>query len=93
MLAELAGLGVAHVDPVADPEADRDLSEQRRLDLAGALEAIEVQAGRQPGDGQVVLPGAPEATYPPPRAVTTPASGRRTTGSAKPAAGVSEKRL
>ena len=48
-LAELARLGVAHVDAIADPEPHRDLAEQRRLHLAGALVAIEVEAGGQPG--------------------------------------------
>ena len=42
VLAELARLRVAHVDAVADAEADRDLAEQRRLYLAGALESVEI---------------------------------------------------
>ena len=48
-LAELAGLGVSHVDPVADPDPDRDLTEERRLHLAGTLELVEVEPGRKPG--------------------------------------------
>ena len=62
-LAELARLGVAHVDAVADPEPDGDLAEQRRLHLAGALVAVEVEAraaATAPAGGR--RPPAPEAT-------------------------------
>ena len=43
-LAQLAGLGVAQPDAVADREVG--VAEHRRLDLAGALAAVEAQAGR-----------------------------------------------
>ena len=48
-LAQLAGLGVAEPDAVADTEAGRGRAEQRRLHLAGALLAIQPQAGREHG--------------------------------------------
>ena len=51
-LAELAGLGVAHVDAVADPQARRRRAEERRLHLAGALLGVELQPGGQPGRGE-----------------------------------------
>ena len=44
-LAQLAGLGVAHVHAVADRERVRRRADQRRLHLAGALLAIQAQPG------------------------------------------------
>ena len=43
------------------------------------------------GEGSRSRPAGPEAWYPPPSSVATPPLGRRTTGSANIAAGVSEK--
>src|SRR5262249_14885050 len=51
-LAELAGLGVAHVDAVADPQLGRGRPAERRLDLAGALLGVEAQPLGQPGGGE-----------------------------------------
>src|SRR6476469_3777168 len=54
-LTELPGLGVAQVDVVADPQRARRGALDRRLYLAGALESVERQAGRQIGLRQPVL--------------------------------------
>ena len=46
-LAQLAGLGVAQVHAVADPELAGRGAEQRRLNLTGPLLGVEAQAGGQ----------------------------------------------
>ena len=57
-LAQLAGLGVAQVDAVARPRARSAAApEQRRLDLAGALAAVELAARRQVRRRQAVVVG------------------------------------
>ena len=48
-LAQLPRLRVAEVDAVADGEAAGRVADHRRLHLARAFEAIEVQARRQVG--------------------------------------------
>ena len=61
-LAELAGLRVAQVDAVADPQLVCGGAEDRGLDLAGALLAVEAQPAGQVGLGQAVARrAAPEA--------------------------------
>ena len=60
-LAELARLGVAHEDAVADRELVGGGAEQRRLHLARALLGVERQPRRQPGDGSRPALPAPEA--------------------------------
>ena len=57
-LAELAGLGVAEVGAVADLEGCGSAAEQRRLDLAGALLGVELEAGGEPGNGETSLVAA-----------------------------------
>ena len=47
-LAQLARLGVAHVDAIADLEVRGRRSQERGLDLAGALLGVELQPLRQP---------------------------------------------
>ena len=59
-LAQLARLGVAEPDAVADPQL-RGRAEQRRLDLAGALARVELEAGGRNGRGSRSRPAAPEA--------------------------------
>ena len=49
-LAQLAGLRVAQVDAVADPQRVGRRAAQRRLDLAGALHLVQREARRQRGD-------------------------------------------
>ena len=49
MLAELARLGVAHVDAIAHPQAPGRDPEQRRLHLARPLLLVELEAPRQVG--------------------------------------------
>ena len=61
-LAELARLGVAQVDAVADPQPVRGGAAHRRLHLAGALLAVEAKPARQIGLRQAVDAGTPEAT-------------------------------
>ena len=51
-LAELARLGVAEVDAVADLQLGGRRPEQRRLHLAGSLLGVELEARRQPRSGQ-----------------------------------------
>jgi L-gulonolactone oxidase len=60
-LAQLAGLGVAEEDTVADREPCCRGAEQRSLHLAGALLGVEAQAGRQPGRRQPRRSPLPEA--------------------------------
>ena len=60
-LAELARLRVAEVDAVADRAGRGRLAEQGRLHLAGALEAVEAQAGGQVGGGHAARLAGPEA--------------------------------
>ena len=93
-LAQLAGLGVAEVDAVADRQPRRRLAEQRRLHLAGALLGVQLQARWEPGRGQAGgVAAARGEVAAAERRRDAAAPGLRTIGRAKPAAGVSEKRL
>ena len=66
-LAELAGLGVPEPHPVADGQRVRRRAAQRRLHLAGAFGADQLESGRIP----------PESGPGPPRPGRMPASHRR----------------
>ena len=87
-LAQLARLGVAEVDAVADGSWRGGLAQQRRLHLARALEAVEVQAGGQVGRRDAArLGGAGGEVAAAEHASRSPGAGLRTTGSANIAAG------
>ena len=62
-------------------------AEQRRLDLAGALLAVEPQAAREGGAGEAVAAGRAGGGVAAAEHGGHAAAGRRTTGSAKNAAG------
>ena len=61
-LGEFAGLGVAQPDPVAGPQVPGGRAAHRRLDLAGALDAGEAEAGGRYGRGSRSGVPVPEAT-------------------------------
>ncbi len=92
-LAELAGLGVAHVDAVADLQVAGGGAAERGLHLAGALLGVELEPGRQPGRGDARGVAAARGEVAAAERRGDAGVGLRTIGRAKPAAGVRLKRL